>query len=92
MQKLYRLGGRKMVLMSINPLGCSPMVKISNPTHFGCIQGLNRAVHLFNTHLKSMVDAIKPEMPGSTLVFVNSYKIIRDILRNPSSQGNYYIN
>lgn len=88
MQKLYGLGGRKFVLMSVNPLGCSPVVKAVRPTREGCVQALNQAAHLFNTHLKTMVDVIQPQLPASTLVFVNSYKIIRDIIRNPSSTGN----
>ncbi|XP_062097966.1 GDSL esterase/lipase At4g16230-like [Humulus lupulus] len=88
LKKLYRLGGRRFVLMSINPIGCSPMVRIMvQPTQNRCIQGLNLAAQLFNSHLKSLVDTIKPQMPGSTLVYVNSYKIIRDIIRNPFSKG-----
>ncbi|KAJ6764001.1 hypothetical protein OIU79_024527 [Salix purpurea] len=31
LQKLYRLGGRKFVLMAVNPIGCSPMVMASRP-------------------------------------------------------------
>ncbi|KAK1554017.1 hypothetical protein Q3G72_006694 [Acer saccharum] len=87
LKKLYSLGGRKFVLISLNPIGCSPMVKGVRSTRDGCLQGLNRAAHLFNTHLKNMVDDIKTHMPGSTLVFVNSYKIIRDIIKNPASTG-----
>ncbi|CAK7323601.1 unnamed protein product [Dovyalis caffra] len=87
LQKLYRLGCRKFVLMAVNPIGCSPMVKANRPTRNGCIQGLNKAAHLFNAHLKSLVDFSKQQMPGSNLVFVNSYKMIRDIIKNPVSRG-----
>ncbi|KAF2323382.1 hypothetical protein GH714_035033 [Hevea brasiliensis] len=52
-----------------------------------CNYALNKAAHLFNAHLKSLVDAIKPKMPGSDLVFVNSYKIIVDIMKRSVSQG-----
>ncbi|CAL5387578.1 unnamed protein product [Camellia sinensis] len=87
LKRLYELGGRKFVLMSLNPIGCSPMVNARLPTRKGCAQKLNLAAHLFNTHLKSLVDLIKPHMPGSNLVYVNSYKIIRDIIKNPTSKG-----
>ncbi|KAM1105763.1 hypothetical protein ACFX15_002644 [Malus domestica] len=87
LKKLHSLGARKFVLMSINPLGCSPVVRMGRPTHNGCMQKMNRAAHLFNTHLKSLVDGMRAEMPGSALVFVNSYKIIRDIIKNPISKG-----
>ncbi|XP_021809302.1 GDSL esterase/lipase At1g29670-like [Prunus avium] len=87
LKKLHSLGARKFVVMSINPLGCSPVVRMNRPTHNGCVQNMNRAAHLFNSHLKSLVDVIRAEMPGSSLVFVNSYKIIRDIIKNPISKG-----
>ncbi|KAF5725616.1 hypothetical protein HS088_TW23G00341 [Tripterygium wilfordii] len=83
-QKLYNLGARKLVLMSINPIGCSPMVLTDPP---GCLEGLNEAAQLFNAQLQSLVDVLKPQMPGSNLVFVNSYEIIREIIRNPASRG-----
>ncbi|EEF29068.1 zinc finger protein, putative [Ricinus communis] len=87
LEKLYKLGGRKFVLMSVNPIGCYPVAKPNRPTHNGCIQALNRAAHLFNAHLKSLVVSVKPLMPASDFVFVNSYKIIRDLIRNPVSKG-----
>ncbi|XP_011038179.1 PREDICTED: GDSL esterase/lipase At1g29670-like [Populus euphratica] len=87
LQKLYSLGGRKFALMAVNPIGCSPMVMANRRTRKGCIQGLNKAAHLFNAHLKSLVDVSKQQMPGSNAVFVNSYKMIRDIIKNPVSRG-----
>ncbi|KAK3008042.1 hypothetical protein RJ639_014937 [Escallonia herrerae] len=87
LQKLYSLGARKFLIMGLYPLGCSPSVRARQPLRNRCIQSLNMVAHLFNAHLKSLVDVIKPQMPGSTLVYVNSYKIIRDIIKNPSSKG-----
>ncbi|KAL0438004.1 UNVERIFIED_CONTAM: GDSL esterase/lipase [Sesamum latifolium] len=40
-----------------------------------------------SNQLKDLVVAIRPQMPGSNLIFVNSYKIIRDIIRFPISRG-----
>ncbi|KAM7507651.1 hypothetical protein LguiA_018104 [Lonicera macranthoides] len=91
LKRLYSLGARKFVLMSLNPIGCSPGAmanqQVQKKGAVGCVQELNRAAHLFNTYLKSLVDVMKPQMPGSTLVNVNSYKIIRDIIKNPASKG-----
>jgi len=87
LQKLYSLGGRKFALMAVNPIGCSPMVMANRRTRNGCIEGLNKAAHLFNAHLKSLVDVSKEQMPGSNVIFVNSYKMIRDIIKNPVSRG-----
>ncbi|KAK2980912.1 hypothetical protein RJ640_013414 [Escallonia rubra] len=87
LKKLYSLGARKFVIMGLYPLGCSPSVRARQPLRNGCIQSLNMVAHLFNAQLKSLVDVIKPQMPGSTLVYVNSYKIVSDIIENPSSRG-----
>ncbi|GMI90559.1 hypothetical protein like AT1G29670 [Hibiscus trionum] len=86
LKKLYSLGARKFVLMSVNPLGCYPMVNaLRNGSR--CVEALNRAATLFNDGLKSLVDVGKSDMPNSNLVFVNSYKIMSDIIENPSSKG-----
>ncbi|PIN19027.1 Triacylglycerol lipase [Handroanthus impetiginosus] len=84
---LYNLGARKFVLMAINPNGCSPMATGRVPNQRGCVESLNRAALMFNDQLKNLVDALRPEMPGSNLVFVNSYKVIRDIITFPSLKG-----
>ncbi|WCJ44091.1 GDSL esterase/lipase At1g29670 [Euphorbia peplus] len=84
LERLYSLGGRKFVLMSVNPIGCYPMVRRGSKE---CIEDLNRAALLFNSHLKSLVDFVSPLMPASHIVFVNSFKILADLITNPSSQG-----
>ncbi|KAA0061248.1 GDSL esterase/lipase [Cucumis melo var. makuwa] len=85
LKKLYSLGARKMVVISVNPLGCSPMVRANNKGE--CIEILNQAAQLFNLNLKTLVDDIKPQIPLSNIVFLNSYNIINDIISQPASQG-----
>ncbi|KAL2538805.1 GDSL esterase/lipase [Forsythia ovata] len=87
LKRLYNLGARKFALMAINPNGCSPMATARSPTREHCVQVLNRAVHLFNVRLETLVVSVRTQMPGSVLVFVNSYKVIRDIIRDPASKG-----
>ncbi|XP_043703799.1 GDSL esterase/lipase At1g29670-like [Telopea speciosissima] len=87
LKKLYSLGARKFVLISIYPIGCIPVVKTKFRIRQGCILPLNQAASLFNSELKSLVDVIKPDMPGSNLVYVNSYKIIDDIIEDPNPRG-----
>ncbi|KAK6114752.1 hypothetical protein DH2020_007021 [Rehmannia glutinosa] len=85
--RLYNLGARKFVLMAINPNGCSPMATTRFPTTNGCVESLNRAAQMFNVQLKNLVDDIRPQIPGSNLVFVNAYKIVSDIIRFPRLRG-----
>ncbi|KAL8110925.1 GDSL esterase/lipase At1g29670-like isoform X1 [Apium graveolens] len=89
LKKLYTLGARKFVVMSLYPLGCSPgsIGASAQAQKKGCNQYLNQAAHFFNTNLRSLVNDIRPQMPGSNLVVVNAYKIVRDIIKNPASKG-----
>ncbi|XP_060216357.1 GDSL esterase/lipase At1g29670-like [Lycium barbarum] len=87
LKRLYNMGARKFVVMALYPNGCSPMARGRNPMTTGCIESLNKAALLFNTNLRSLVDSIRLQMPGSKLVFVNAYKIIMDILENPTPKG-----
>ncbi|KAL6315831.1 hypothetical protein AAG906_008217 [Vitis piasezkii] len=85
LKKLHSLGGRKFALMSVNPLGCTPMA-IQLPSKVYANR-LNQAARLFNFRLKSLVDEMEAEMPGSQLVLVNTYQIINTIIKNPKAKG-----
>ncbi|MCD9646590.1 hypothetical protein HAX54_036570 [Datura stramonium] len=87
LRRLYDMGARKFVVMALYPNGCSPMARVRNPMTSGCIQILNEAALLFNTNLRSSIDSLMLQMPGSTLVFVDAYKIIMDILQDPTPNG-----
>ncbi|XP_016463512.1 GDSL esterase/lipase At4g16230-like [Nicotiana tabacum] len=88
-QRLYDLGARKFVVMSLYPNGCSPMVRarIPIPMPTDCVQAINVPLRLYNNNLRSLVDEMTQKMPGSKLVYVNVYKIIRDIIRTPTQHG-----
>ncbi|PIA64563.1 hypothetical protein AQUCO_00100203v1 [Aquilegia coerulea] len=86
-QKLHCLGARKFVLVSVYPLGCIPFVKKTFWFHPGCMVVLNEAAALFNLQLKFLVDDLKPKLPGSNLMYIDTFNIIKDILDNPSSKG-----
>ncbi|XP_017256069.2 GDSL esterase/lipase At1g29670 [Daucus carota subsp. sativus] len=89
LKKLYSLGARKFVLMSLYPLGCSPgtISASPRPQSMGCNKFLNLAAYMFNTNLRLLINDCKTEMPGSDLVIVNAYNIVRDIIRNPALEG-----
>lgn len=87
MQKLYGLGARKFVVLSVQVMGCIPVVRASLASNGSCMEPLNEAAILFNSQLKSLVHTITPQMPGSNLVFVNSYQIIKSFMDDPKSKG-----
>ncbi|WOK93849.1 GDSL esterase/lipase [Canna indica] len=89
-QKLYDLGARKFVLFSVQVMGCVPVVRANVAAANGtCVEVMNEAAVLFNSHLRRLAGASRrrTQMPGSSVVYVNSYKIIRDIIENPTHSG-----
>ncbi|XP_008237341.1 PREDICTED: GDSL esterase/lipase At4g16230-like [Prunus mume] len=85
LQKLYSLGGRKFVVMSINPLGYSPV--LHRPNFIGSPQALSQAAQMYNVQLKIQLDALKRSMPDFNFALVNTYNIMTNIIQNPASTG-----
>ncbi|XP_066374137.1 GDSL esterase/lipase At1g29670-like isoform X1 [Miscanthus floridulus] len=89
LQRLYGLGARKFVIFSIQPTGCTPVVRaFLNITGAACIEPVNDAVALFNSELRRLVEGgARPRMPAARFAYINSYKIIRDMLDHPAKLG-----
>ncbi|XP_051199668.1 GDSL esterase/lipase At1g29670 [Lolium perenne] len=88
LQRLYALGARKFAIFSIQPIGCSPVVRASlNVTAAVCVKPVNAAALLFNSELRSLVDAAGPSMPGASFSVIDSYKITMDVLDHPMKHG-----
>lgn len=88
LQRLYALGARKFVIFSIQPTGCTPVVRaFLNITGAACIEPVNDAVALFNSKLRRLVDGARSRMPAARLAYVDSYKIIKDMLDHPAKHG-----
>jgi phospholipase/lecithinase/hemolysin len=88
-QSLYGIGARKFVIFSIQPTGCTPVVRaFLNITGAACIEPVNDAVALFNSELRRLVDGARPpRMPAARFAYIDSYKIIRDMLDHPAKHG-----
>uniref|UniRef100_A0A0D9WR90 GDSL esterase/lipase n=1 Tax=Leersia perrieri TaxID=77586 RepID=A0A0D9WR90_9ORYZ len=92
LQRLYDLGARKFVLFSIQPLGCTPVVRaFLNVTSEDCIEPMNNAALLFNSGLRSLIrhanGGKRSRMSGARFVYVNSYKVISDMIHHPAKYG-----
>ncbi|CAN6163719.1 unnamed protein product [Urochloa humidicola] len=89
LQRLYGLGARKFVIFSIQPTGCTPVVRaVLNITGAACIEPVNDAVALFNSELRRLVvDGARSRMPAARLAYIDSYKIIKDMLDHPAKHG-----
>lgn len=90
MQRLYRVGARKMVLVGIGPLGCIPsQLSMNNSTTGLCIQRVNDIVSAFNQLLLPLSTCLNSTLPGSFFVYHNTYDTFFDMVNNPSNYGEF---
>ncbi|GAB4861410.1 hypothetical protein Ancab_036594 [Ancistrocladus abbreviatus] len=86
LKRLYNIGARKFALLGIDPIGCGPAVRARTANN-SCNESQNAAARLFNSRLRSMVDAFDSKLSGSQFVVVNRYNIIRDVIQNAAARG-----
>ncbi|XP_058074979.1 GDSL esterase/lipase At5g22810-like [Magnolia sinica] len=87
-QKLYRLGARKIGVTSLPPLGCLP----ATITLFGldsnvCVKKLNRDAVSFNKKLNASAIGLQKRLSNLTIVVFDVYNPLLDIIKKPSDSG-----
>ncbi|CAN1226706.1 GDSL esterase/lipase At3g14820 [Linum perenne] len=87
-QELYKLGARRIGLLTLPPTGCVPAIRVLNggPTR-GCYESLNRRVKLFNSKLSWAVDKLNNELPGAKFVLFDLYNPVLNLIQNPAPYG-----
>ncbi|KAJ0101911.1 hypothetical protein Patl1_04117 [Pistacia atlantica] len=86
--ELYQLGGRKIAISGLPPMGCLPLertTKIFSGTD--CVEKYNSVALDFNGKLQEMIKRLNKELPGIRLVLANPYDILLDIIQNPLKYG-----
>uniref|UniRef100_A0ACD5VV30 Uncharacterized protein n=1 Tax=Avena sativa TaxID=4498 RepID=A0ACD5VV30_AVESA len=84
---LYDNGARKVALMGVGQVGCSPNeLAQHSPDGVTCVEQINGAIEIFNQKLVGLVDQFNT-LPGAHFTYINAYGIFQDILRAPGSHG-----
>ncbi|XP_049931612.1 GDSL esterase/lipase At1g29670-like [Nymphaea colorata] len=94
LKAVYGVGARKFVLFGVQAIGCTPFARAASGMKDGyCKEEMNNAAISFNKLLSSSLgDLEKRQMPGSRIVYVDTYKIVRDVFDNPAPLGFRVIN
>ncbi|BFI42990.1 protein MpCUS [Marchantia polymorpha subsp. ruderalis] len=85
--ELYNLGARKISISNIGPLGCIPSQLAQGSRTGECVKTLNDYAISFNVRLAPMIAALEKQLPGSTLIIADSYKIVMDYVMDPGAYG-----
>ncbi|KAA8515022.1 hypothetical protein F0562_018191 [Nyssa sinensis] len=93
LQTLYKLGARKIALIGVGQVGCSPS-ELAMYSRDGktCVKRINDANQLFNVRLKSLVDNFNKNLSGAKFIYINGYGIFQDLIDNPKTYGLKVIN
>lgn len=89
---LYQLGGRKISLTGLPPMGCLPLERNRNIIRGGnCVETYNNVAVQFNQKLADLVANLNRELVGIQLVFSNPYVIFSQIIQNPKAFGKKHL-
>lgn len=87
-QNLYNDGARKLALIGVGAIGCSPNELAQNsPDGRTCVQRINSANQIFNNKLRSLVNEFNNNFNDAKAVYINAYGISQDLINNPSAYG-----
>ncbi|CAN1836882.1 GDSL esterase/lipase APG [Linum perenne] len=85
---LYNLGGRKLGVTSLPPLGCLPAARTIFGYHEqGCVSNINTEVQQFNKKVTSAAASLQKQLPGMKIVIFDIFKPLYDLVKKPSDFG-----
>ncbi|CAM8982657.1 unnamed protein product [Rhodiola kirilowii] len=91
LRDLYQADVRKIVVMGILPLGCTPrmMWHWRNVTRreWGCVEEVNALVVAYNNLLENSVAEFRTKYPDAGIVFCDVYRVVLDIISRPVIHG-----
>ncbi|GKV35174.1 hypothetical protein SLEP1_g43478 [Rubroshorea leprosula] len=87
--QLYGLGARKVIVTAVGPIGCIPyQLARYHGNSSRCNEKINRAIVLFNSGLRKMVDSFNSGvLQGAKFVYLDSYKSSNDLYLKAASYG-----
>ncbi|KAH7307668.1 hypothetical protein KP509_22G071400 [Ceratopteris richardii] len=95
-KELYEEGVQTIWVMDIGPQGCSPFV-LTNFAYLnsdldanGCAIPYNEAVHFYNQLLMSQLAHMQDKLPGSKIVYIDTYDIQYSLIEQADRFGFNY--
>lgn len=88
MKDVYRLGARRIGVFGLPPLGCLPSQRTFNGgAERKCVDSYNEAAEMFNHKLSAEMRSLNSQYPEATLVYVDIYNLVLDLVHQPQKYG-----
>ncbi|TVU10872.1 hypothetical protein EJB05_44425, partial [Eragrostis curvula] len=87
-REAYYHGARKIVFVSLLPVGCLPGRRAVNHDGPGkCNEKYNNLAMMFNAEIQETMGKLNGELAGAQVVYTEMYSVVSAILANPSAYG-----
>ncbi|KAK6791801.1 hypothetical protein RDI58_010882 [Solanum bulbocastanum] len=87
LQKLYDLGGRRVLVTGTGPIGCVPAELAQRSRSGECSVELQRAAALFNPQLTQMLADLNSQIGANVFIAANTFTMNMDFVSNPQAYG-----
>ncbi|GAB4852557.1 hypothetical protein Ancab_016770 [Ancistrocladus abbreviatus] len=87
-KELYELGAWRIAVFSAPLIGCVPAQRtLRGGALRHCAKNTNQAAQLFNSKLSDLLDSLNNQLPNSTVVYIDVYNPMLDLIVNPEKYG-----
>lgn len=88
LQDLYKLGARRIGVISVSPVGCVPALRtLKGGIKRGCSKEIDEATQMFNTKLLSQLNFLNNNLFQAKMAYIDAYNTLFDIIQNPNKYG-----
>ncbi|PRQ20685.1 putative triacylglycerol lipase [Rosa chinensis] len=84
--RLYNLGARRFVIAGVGRMGCIPSILAQSPNG-SCSEDVNRLVLPFNANVKTMINNLNTNLPGSRFIYIDIARMFEDVVTNARAYG-----
>uniref|UniRef100_A0A0D9XWG2 GDSL esterase/lipase n=1 Tax=Leersia perrieri TaxID=77586 RepID=A0A0D9XWG2_9ORYZ len=88
--ELYEAGARRMAVMGVTPVGCTPRVMWEG-LHLvdgrSCVDEANELVEGYNARLTARLNMLRTRLSSADIVFCDMYKGMMEIINHPARYG-----
>ncbi|XP_020972548.1 GDSL esterase/lipase At4g28780-like [Arachis ipaensis] len=86
-QRLYELGGRKVLVTGTGPLGCIPSQLAERSINGECVAQIQEASQIFNQLLIKMTTELNNQLTSPVFIVVNAFRINMEFINHPQRFG-----
>lgn len=87
MQRLYKLGARRVLVTGTGPMGCVPAELATRGTNGGCSAELQKASSLYNPQLIQMLKQLNAKIGQTVFIAADNHQMHTDFISNPQAFG-----